>query len=340
MNVIDRTLPTDETRTGPAGLTLRPYAGTDDVAVIVDIINRELEADGVPFRESVGEVGARYAHASAMFEPARDVTIAEIDGTPVAYGERSWVDTTLDNLREYRVDGAVVPEWRQRGIGTALHRENVRRARELAALQQSDRTRVLGSWSSDRMTGAQALLRANGFETVRWFFEMTRPLDEPIPDLPLPTGLEVRPITPDLVLQVWRADIEAFQDHWGGFDDSDESLQRWLSRPDFDPTLWVVAFDGDEVAGASINAISQDENAALGIKRGWLHSVFTRRKWRRRGLAGALVARSLVMLKERGLDTGILGVDADNPTGALGVYERVGFGVAERSTAWRKPLEG
>ena len=325
------------TRT-PGGLTLRPYAGEADVPFIVDIINRELEHDGVPFRESVGEIGARYAHPSAMFEPARDVTVAEIDGVPVAYGERSWVDTTLDNLREYRLDGAVLPEWRRRGIGTALHRENVRRARDLAALHQSDRARVFGSWSSDRMEGAKALLRANGFEPVRYFFEMTRPLDEPIPDLPLPDGLEVRPITPDLIRQVWRADIEAFQDHWGGFDDSDESLQRWLGRPDFDPTLWVVAFDGDEVAGASINAISHDENAALGVKRGWLHSVFTRRRWRRRGLAGALVARSLALIKERGMDTGILGVDADNPTSALGVYERVGFAVEERSTAWRKPL--
>src|SRR3990172_5090604 len=178
----------------PTGLTLRPYAGADDVPVIVDIINRELEHDGVPFRESVGDMGARYAHPSAMFEPARDVTIAEVDGVPVAYGERSWVDTTLDSLREYRVDGAVLPQWRRRGIGTALHRENVRRAREPAALHQSDRARV--------------------------FFEMRRRLKEPIPDLPLPDGLEVRPITPDLVHQVWRADIEAFQDHWGGFGDS------------------------------------------------------------------------------------------------------------------------
>src|SRR3972149_1394299 len=66
----------------PTGLTLRPYAGADDVPVIVDIINRELEHDGVPFRESVGDMGARYAHPSAMFEPARDVTIAEGGGAP------------------------------------------------------------------------------------------------------------------------------------------------------------------------------------------------------------------------------------------------------------------
>jgi ribosomal protein S18 acetylase RimI-like enzyme len=56
-------------------------------------------------------------------------------------------------------------------------------------------------------------------------------------------------------------------------------------------------------------------------------------------VARAAVARSLVILKERGLDTGILGVDATNPTGAVRVYESVGFSVAEKSTAWRKPFE-
>jgi ribosomal protein S18 acetylase RimI-like enzyme len=103
--------------------------------------------------------------------------------------------------------------------------------------------------------------------------------------------------------------------------------------------MWVVVFDGEEVAGASINGIPEVENEKLGVKRGWLHSVFTRRQWRRRGVARATVARSLALIKERGMDTGILGVDATNPTGALRVYEGVGFSVAERSTAWRKPFE-
>ena len=320
-------------------LTLRPYRGPEDVPVIVDIINRELEADGVPFRSSLADLGAQYGHPSEKFDPLRDVTIAELDGKGVGYGERSWVDTTIDNFREYRNDGAVLPQWRRRGIGTALMAENIRRNRELAETHDSDRPRMLGSWTSDRMAGAVALVKSFGFEKARWFFEMIRPLDQPIPDLPLPDGLEVRPVTTDMVRRIWKADVEAFQDHWGGFDDSEESLRRWLDRPSFDPSLWVVAFDGDKVAGASINAIEKAENEALGVRRGWLHSVFTRRPYRRRGLAGALVARSLKVIKERGMDTGILGVDADNPTSALGVYERVGFVVEERSTAWRKPLE-
>ncbi len=229
----------------------------------------------MPFREASMTSRARYRHASETFDPARDVTLAEIDGRPVAYGERSWVDTNDGLFREYRIDGAVLPAWRRRGIGTAVLAENERRSRELAAAHQTDRPRLLGSWTGDRMTGAMTLLRNSGFEPARWFFEMTRDLREPIPDVPLPAGLEIRPISLEMIKQVWQADIEAFQDHWGGFDTSDATLRGWIERPGFDPTLWVVAYDGNEVAGASINAIERDENEMLGVRRGWLHSIFT-----------------------------------------------------------------
>ena len=154
----------------------------------------------------------------------------------------------------------------------------------------------------------------------------------------MPDGLEVREVTDDQVRQIWKADVEAFRDHWGGFDDSDDNYKRFLSRPSYDPSMWVIAWDGDEVAGGVVNGIETEENEQLGVKRGWLHSVFTRRAWRKRGLANALIARSLVKIRDRGMDTGILGVDAANPTGALGLYERNGFVVLDRSTAWRRPL--
>jgi mycothiol synthase len=323
----------------PEGLRLRAYAGGSDIPLIVDIANRELEFDGVSGRESVRGVTAWYSHPNDRFDAARDVTIAEIDGLPVGFASRSWIDTTLDEYREYRNDGAVLPEWRRRGIGTVLLAHNVERARALASTQQTDCQRILGSFTADKSVGAHTLLRSFGFEQVRWFFEMTRDLSAPIPEVPLPDGLEVRPVTPDQLRQIWDADVEAFKDHWGGFDGSDDSFRRFLARPNFDPSLWAIAWDGDEVAAGVVNAIEAEENEALGVKRGWLHSVFTRRQWRKRGLANALIVRSLSMIKERGMDTGILGVDADNPTGALGLYERNGFEVFERSMAWRRPLD-
>jgi mycothiol synthase len=319
------------------GLRLRPYAGESDLTDIARIENGEAAADALPERTSVEHLAARFSHPNEAFDPRRDVTLAELDGIVAGVAQRAWVDTN-DGLREYRVDGAVDPAYRRRGLGTALLAENERLSRELAAGHDTGRQRVLGSWSGDSQPADSALMASAGFSPVRWFFEMTCPSVDDAPDLALPDGLIVRPITPDLIRPVWRADVEAFRDHWGGFDDSDEQLQRWLSMPATDVSLWVVAFDGDEVAGGSINFIDAAENEALGIKRGWVGSVFTRRPWRKRGLASALVARSLMLFRERGMTSAGLGVDADNPSGALAIYERLGFEVSYRSTAWRKPL--
>lgn len=318
-------------------LKIRPYEGVDDVPTIADLLNTELKADGVPGFESEGEIRAWVSNPTDTFRPERDIDIAYVDGKAVGYAERQWVDTN-DGKREYRINGAVLPQWRRQGIGTKLYRRNVERIHDLAATHTTDHQKVLGSWSSDRQDGRVALLREQGFEQVRWFFDMIRDLSEPIPEVALPDGLEVRPVGMENIRQIWKADSEAFKDHWGGFDDSDERLQSWIESPSFDPTMWLIAWDGDEVAGGVINGIAAEENEAIGVQRGWLHSVFTRRPWRKRGLANALIARSLQLIKERGMDYGVLGVDADNPTGALGLYERNGFKVLERSTAWRKPL--
>lgn len=322
------------------GLELRPYAGESDVADLVRIENAEYLVDQLPGHLAVEDQLARFRHPTDMFDPARDVTLALVDGAVVGFTTRGWADTNDGEWREYRVGGAVDPAWRRRGIGSALLAHSEQALRELAATHDSPRPRGFGSWSGDTQLGDVALLRAHRYQPVRWFFDMTRPDLENIPDVELPEGLELRPITPDLIRRVWKADIEAFRDHWGGGDESDEALQRYLDSPNHDASLWLIAFDGDEVAGGVINAIEREENEALGLQRGWLHSVFTRRPWRKRGLASALVARSLALLRARGMTTAVLGVDADNPTGALGLYERAGFVASYRSTAWRKPLAG
>jgi mycothiol synthase len=321
------------------GLRLRAYAGEQDIPAIVEIVNAENEADAIPERTTVASRQADYGHAGDKFDPARDITIAELDGRPVAVTHREWVDVHHAHQREYRSGGQVHPTNRRRGIGRALLAHNEERLRDLAATHDTDRQRVFGAFTGDQQAGARALLAEAGYREVRWFFDMIRPTLEDIPDVPLPDGLEVRPITPDLHRRVWQADMEAFEDHWGGHDDSPESMQRFLDNPDTDPSLWVVAFEGDEIAGGILNGIYRSENAELGVERGWLDSVFTRRPWRRRGLARALIARSLTVLRERGMNEAMLGVDADNPTGALGLYEGVGFVVKARYSAWHKPME-
>jgi len=319
-----------------AGLRLRPYAGEADLADIARIENAEAAEDGLQRRISIEELASFFARSSDSFDPARDVTIAELDGRVVGVGQREIVDTT-DARREYRLDGIVDPAWRGRGIGRALLTENERVARDLAGAQGTSAP-VLGSWSWETQPRDRALLEAAGFRPARWFFDMVRPTLDDVVEAALPEGLDLRPIDRSLARAVWDADIEAFADHWGGFDHSEANLERWLNAPTTDLSLWVVAFDGDEIAGGVINSIDPDQNAVLGVRRGWLNSVFTRRAWRRRGLATALVARSLARLRDRDMTSAALGVDADNANGALGLYERLGFAVDQRAIAWRKEL--
>ncbi len=321
------------------GLVVRAYAGEADHPEIVRIQNAEYEADGVRARTSVPELAAWLAHPSEQFDPARDVRIAELDERPVAVVWLDWVDTT-DGLREYRSRGAVVPEARRRGIGTMLFADGVRRLTDLSAEHATERPKVLGTFTHDESVGGPLLAARFGLVAARYFFDMERSLLDDLPEIPpMPDGLEVRPVGAEDGPEVWRADHDAFQDHWGGFETSEASYRRWVDSPEFDPSLFIVAYEGAEIAGAVLNAVYPEENETLGIKRAWLDSVFTRRAWRRRGLARALIVRSFHLLRERGMEIAALGVDAENPSGALGLYESVGFSVTERMTAWRRPLE-
>ncbi|MEX0630919.1 MAG: GNAT family N-acetyltransferase [Chloroflexota bacterium] len=316
---------------------LRPYAGDSDIPVLTRITNDAEAADQISDRLTVEQMTLEL-RPDEKCDPARDLVVAEVGETTVGFAKVEWIDTN-DGLREYRSWGEVDPVWRRRGVGSVLFARAQARIAEVAASHDIDRPRVAGCWAAETDRGAHALYEQNGFQPARWFFHMTRNLADPIAELPLPEGLEVRPVTREDSHRLFLADGEAFLDHWGGVDTSDTAFARWSEESSFDPSLHVVAFDGDEIAGAVINAIYADANRQLGIERGWLDSVFTRRPWRSRGLAHALVARSLTLIRDRGMTEAILGVDAGNETGALGVYTDNGFVVSEKFTAYRRAFE-
>ncbi|HSK94128.1 MAG TPA: GNAT family N-acetyltransferase [Candidatus Angelobacter sp.] len=319
-------------------LRMLPYRGTDaEIEAIARLTNQSAVADEVEEFWTVDSLRAWLAHASEQFDPARDVVLVEDGGEIVATGRTEWVDTRDGAFREYRHNATVHPDHRGRGIGTAILLELERRQRALAATHAQERPTVFMTWAPAGRSG-EALLRSHGYQPARWFIDMLRPTLEGVDELPLPAGLELRPVTEDQHETIWRANREAFRDHWGGSDESLEQLHRILDDPDTDPELWLVAWDGAEVAGGVWNEIRTAENEQLGVRRGWLESVFTRRPWRRRGLARALIGRSLSLLRERGMTSAMLGVDADNPTGALGLYEAAGFTVHDRFVALRKPM--
>ncbi len=326
-------------------LEIRPYAGPEDIPHLAAIFNAVAEADGLHDRRSVEQLEAWHARPSAHFDAAGDIVVAEEEGRPVGYGRHGWVDTS-DGLREHRVFVFVLPE-RRSAVEPLM---DALEARAAAVAEEQDRAdtgaaggpqRVLGTFVPDSPPWRKEAFLRRGYAPVRWAFEMVRPDLQGVEVPALPEGLELRPIEGrEMLRRVWDADVEAFRDHWGGFDDSDESFEAWLADPDTDPTLCVVAWDGDEIAGGVTNAIYAHENSLIGEQRGWLDSVFVRRPWRRRGLASALVARSLVLLRERGMQSAVLGVDSENPNGALGIYERAGFRVASRDVNLRRAWFG
>jgi GNAT superfamily N-acetyltransferase len=173
--------------------------------------------------------------------------------------------------------------------------------------------------------GATALYAAEGYTVERYGFMMVRDLAQPIPDLVLPAGLETRQVRAADHRRIWEADTEAFQDHWSPMVRTEGDFAAWFDDPDCDPSLWRVAWDGDEVAGSVMTFVFASENQALGLRRGWLEHISVRRPWRRQGLASALIAESLRVLRDLGMTEAALGVDAQNPTGALRVYESLGF---------------
>jgi mycothiol synthase len=166
-----------------------------------------------------------------------------------------------------------------------------------------------------------------GYRLVRHFFRMVAPLDE-APDPPAwPDGIDVRVVDPERDLErVHAADEEAFEDHWGTVRTPFDVWLHMMAGPGWDPSLWFVAWDGDEIAGISLCRPHAEGDPDMG----WVDILAVRRPWRRQGLALALLLHSFEQLRDRGRTRVGLGVDAENLTGAVRLYERAGMAPNQR----------
>ena len=179
----------------------------------------------------------------------------------------------------------------------------------------------------------QQELHSRGYSLARHFFEMEIDLAAEPPPPDWPAGLGVRTFRPEDARAVYDADLEAFEDHWDPLDVTfDEWRSYFLDASDFDPELWFLVDDGDELAGFSLCS------KRAGETEGHLHVLGVRRPWRKRGLGSALLLHSFRELRKRGCETTRLNVDAENLTGAVRLYERAGMHVAVRSDRYWKEL--
>jgi len=318
--------------------TLRPLEIPADLPAIVDVMNEGHRHDGVEWFTTVESLANDWSPAEG-YDPPRDTAILEADGRVIGGARHSWRER--EGAIVHRVEVWVRPADRRRGHGRRLLEWAEARARESVRDGRGGSTDVahfFGGFTGRELPASVAFAEAMGYAPIRFHVEMRRRIDAPIPDAPLPEGLEVRPVLPEHHRAIWDADAEAFEDHWDHATVTEDDFVRFFAEPHIDTSLWQVAWDGDEVAGLVINAIVPHENEQTGRKVGWLDSVATRRAWRRRGVAGALIARSLRVLGERGMEYAALGVDTQSPTGALSLYESFGFRPERTWMFLRKPF--
>lgn len=321
------------------GLAFRGFRGEVDYPSMLAVIEASKEVDGTERTDSLEDITRNYQHLHNC-DPFQDMVFAEVDGRVVGYG-RVWWSQTVNGKRIYSGFTFLEPAWRNKGIRRAMLRHNERRLRQIAADHPQDEEHWLEAWASDSEEHWESLLVDEGYEGVRWGFEMVRPDLENVPDLPLPEGLEVRPVPPEQYRAVFDAAKEAFRDSWEFSEDwfSEEDFEAWQQDRTFQPELWQVAWDGDQVAGMVQNFVNEAENKEYGRRRGYTEGICVRRPWRRRGLARALIARSFEVIKDLGMTEAALGVDSQNQNGALQLYKSMGFEVVKRHTTYRKPMD-
>jgi ribosomal protein S18 acetylase RimI-like enzyme len=320
------------------GAAWRPLA-LDDVAVYVRLQEDVRVADAGT--EVTTEDVARHELADPNC-PVATNTMALVlpDGSLAA---SIMVNARLGGIESRRVFlwGATHPEHRRRGIGTAILGWGVARAEEILAGQPAELVRLVETVKEVRLAEAVALHEAAGFRPARWYFDMRRDLREPLPAKPDLGSLRLAPYEAPMRQPLLAIHNEAFRDHWGSEPLTPEVWNHdFVGDPFFRGDLSFVVLDGEEIAGYTINYVQDADWEAAGIREGWVGQLGVRRPWRRRGVATALLVRSMEAFRAAGLEAATLGVDAENPTGALGVYERVGFRPIRRSVRLQRPYGG
>jgi ribosomal protein S18 acetylase RimI-like enzyme len=260
-----------------------------------------------------------------------------VDGEVVGWSKQNWVEEL--EAMSFRHQEFLHPDWRGRGIRRAMLRRAEARARCVAEGMDTDKPLQLRTWLCEDEGDWIDQLEAAGHGPVRYFFEMTRDLRQPIEDRPLPEGLDVRAVPDGERRRVLVAVNEGLKDHWGGRQWTEEDFQEWLHDPIIDPALWVVAYDGDLVAGTVLNWVHEEENERMGRKWGYTEMITVLRPYRGKGLAKALITRSMLMLRDMGMEFANLGVDTENLSGALRLYEGLGYERIKDYMIYGKDLE-
>jgi mycothiol synthase len=316
----------------PDGFSARP-AQLDDCDAIAELVNEVNIAEvGVPWTTADD---VRTELTAPGHDPEDHVVLLNDEGSLAGYMV-TWRDEPLTTISLI----AFVPRdlW-GRGLSAWLLRSG-----EAAARARVDRERPsspihlqVARWAENAL--ALPLFESLGYRYVRTFHEMRIELGDRTEDPVVPGGIGIRTFDPDRdAPAVHRALAEAFEDHWGSrFDPFDvwrhENLES--SAPGFDPSMWFLALDGDEVVGVACCR----ERSTSAPDAANVDELGVRRAWRGRGIARALLLTAFAEARRRGVGAVELTVDSESPTGATRLYESVGMRPGRRSfERWEKLL--
>jgi mycothiol synthase len=307
-------------------LRARSYNDTDaDLQAIYALI-RDCEAvDRTDDSPSVTELRTQFNAPDV--DKAQDIRLWEgengslIAGSMVGISEKSDDDSESDG----RLYFWVRPEARGNGLETEIIDWAAARLGHVG--RERGRRAVLYAGARDFDAYRNGIIKAHGFEVARYFFRMSRDLSRPIPAPAFPEGFTFRHLKGVEEAAPWTEMFNlSFIDHWNHHPLSVQVAEHYMSSPEYVPErdLLAVAPDGT-FAAFCFCEVNEEDNRLNNRKYGWIHLLGTRRGYRNIGLGRAMLLAGLRRLKEDGMEHALLGVDADNPTGALGLYERAGF---------------
>lgn len=284
--------------------------------------------------DSVDRATERHSHAEVvemLTGSGKDLARDSLGGFDETGAMRAYalVEVRPDDARVVRAQlrGGVDPFWRGRGIGRAILAWMEGRGRQKLAESGKDLPARLAVMVEEKARDHRRLYAAAGFSPIRWYTTMRRDLSAPLPEVQTPPGIVIEPWREEVDDAVRQAHNEAFADHWGSEPQSPDSWTEHQAH--FAPEWSLVAIDeageGREVAGYLLSARYEHDWPALGYSCGYTDVLGVRRPWRSNGLAALLLVRAMAGYRESGMDYACLRVDTANPSGAVGLYERLGY---------------
>lgn len=303
-------------------LTVRPYEGETDLQLIANLLNTCEAADREEIYYSIAGLRTEFTAPNCL--PERDLRLWFDDsGQLVAFGQMSipveHLDTT-DGYLWFRVH----PQARRQGLEPEILAWGETCLQDIAKVQGLPGRLGVGcrDYQRDRIT----LFETHGFEYLRCFLQMRRSLTEAIELPQLPQGFRLE-TGETLDTAAWvEMYNQTFIDHWNFHPLTVEQAKHWLTSPTYRPELDLVAIAPDGTYAAFCYAsVDPEENQQRRCREGWISILGTRRGFRRLGLGRALLLSGLHRLQSAGMDTGLLGVDAENPNQAYRLYGDVGF---------------